>query len=76
MVGWARAQVFKPIVRCAATHVDPTAAERDLDVCKALFDHYGNLFCGIYVRVTSAGTVSLGDAATAPSLEPQSETAA
>ncbi|HEX3887897.1 MAG TPA: MOSC N-terminal beta barrel domain-containing protein [Phenylobacterium sp.] len=66
MVGWARAQVFKPIVRCLATHVDPTTAERDLDVTKALFDHYGNLFCGVYVRVTSAGVVGLGDAATAP----------
>ena len=32
MVGWATAQVFKPIVRCAATHVDPTTAERDLDI--------------------------------------------
>ena len=69
MVGWARAQVFKPIVRCAATHVDPTTAERDLDVCKALFDNYGNMFCGIYIRVTSAGAVGLGDAATAPEVE-------
>ncbi|HLZ75699.1 MOSC domain-containing protein [Phenylobacterium sp.] len=76
MVGWARAQVFKPIVRCAATHVDPTSAERDLDVCKALFDNYGNLFCGIYIRVTSAGAVGLGDAVTAPSLEPQPEAVA
>ncbi len=70
MVGWARAQVFKPIVRCAATHVDPVTAERDLDVCKALFDNYGHLHCGIYVRVTSAGPVGLGDAVTAPAEEP------
>jgi uncharacterized protein YcbX len=66
MVGWARAEVFKPIVRCAATHVDPATAERDLDVCKALFDNYGHMFCGSYIRVTSAGGVGLGDAATAP----------
>lgn len=66
LVGWARARVFKPIVRCAATHVDPTTAERDLDVCKALFDAYGDMHCGIYVQVTSAGAVGLGDAATAP----------
>jgi hypothetical protein len=70
MVGWARAEVFKPIVRCAATHVDPTTAERDLDVCKALFDNYGNMHCGIYVRVTSGGAVGLGDAVTAPAMEP------
>ncbi len=75
MLGWAKAEVFKPIVRCAATHVDPTTAERDLDVTKALFDHYGHLHCGIYVRVTSAGAVGLGDAVTAPSVEPTSEAA-
>jgi uncharacterized protein YcbX len=75
MVGWARAEVFKPIVRCAATHVDPTTAARDLDVVKALFDNYGHMFCGVYVRVTSAGTVGLGDAVTAPAPERQPEPA-
>jgi len=73
MLGWARAEVFKPIVRCAATHVDPTTAERDLEVTKALFDNYGHLHCGIYVRVTSAGPVGLGDAVTAPEPEPAKE---
>ena len=66
MAGWAQAKVFKPIVRCAATQVDPTTAQVDHDVTKALFDHYGHLFCGIYVQVTSAGSVNLGDAVTAP----------
>jgi uncharacterized protein YcbX len=66
MLGWARAEVFKPIVRCAATHVDPQTAERDLDVTKALFDSFGHMSCGIYVRVTSPGRVSLGDACAAP----------
>jgi len=75
MLGWARAEVFKPIVRCAAIHVDPTTAERDLDLTKALFDHYGNMHCGVYAQVTSPGVVALGDAATAPTLEPQQEDA-
>lgn len=66
MVGWARAKVFKPIVRCAATHVHPTTAARDADVVKALFDNYGHLFCGIYIQMTTAGRVSLGDAVTEP----------
>lgn len=66
MVGWARATVFKPIVRCAATEVDPAAGVRDLDVVKALFDNYGHMNCGIYVHVTGAGRIGLGDAATAP----------
>lgn len=69
MVGWARAKVFKPIVRCAVTHVDPTTAERDLDVVKALFDNYGHMYCGIYLHVAEAGRVGLGDAVTAPQME-------
>ncbi len=66
MLGWARAKVFKPIVRCAATHVDPATAVRDLDVVKALFDNYGHMFCGIYIHMTVAGRVGLGDAVTQP----------
>jgi len=66
MLGWAKTRVFKPIVRCAATHVDPTSAIADIDVVKALFDNYGHMFCGIYVHVTGAGTVGLGDAVTEP----------
>ena len=68
MVGWARTKVFKPIVRCAATHVDPQTAERDLDVVKALFDNYGHMFCGIYVHVVDGGSVSRGDACTTPAI--------
>lgn len=66
MVGFARTKVYKPIVRCAATHVDPTTAEADIDVVKALFDNYGHMDFGIYVHVTDSGRVSVGDAATTP----------
>jgi uncharacterized protein YcbX len=75
MLGWAKAEVFKPIVRCAAPGVNPATAERDLEITKALFDNYGHLHCGIYVRVTAAGAVGLGDAVTTPAVEPQMETA-
>lgn len=61
MIGAARAQVLKPIVRCAATHVDPATAERDIDLVKALFDLYGHMFCGIYVNVTQSGRAGRGD---------------
>lgn len=60
-LGAARAEVLKPIVRCAATHVDPISAERDVDLVKALFDHYGHMFCGIYLNVTQGGAVREGD---------------
>lgn len=69
MVGFARARVFKPIVRCAATHVDPATAERDMDLVKAMFDNYGHMNCGVYVHVTDGGRVSVGDACTEPTME-------
>ena len=62
VVGDARAEVLKPIVRCAATHVDPVTAERDIDLVKALFDLYGHMFCGVYLKVEEGGTVREGDA--------------
>ena len=68
MVGWARAKVFKPIVRCAATEVDPSTGVRDLEVVKALFDNYGHMHCGIYLQMTTAGRVGLGDAVTEPQM--------
>lgn len=59
-IGGATAEVLKPIVRCAATHVDPDTGERDADLVKALFDHYGHMFCGIYLTVTQGGAVREG----------------
>jgi len=62
-LGEARARVFKPIVRCAATQVDPDTALRDLDIPAALHEHFGHVLCGIYVHVETAGTVRQGDRA-------------
>jgi uncharacterized protein YcbX len=76
MLGWAAAEVFKPIVRCAAPDVNLETAQRDVEITKALFDNYGHMLCGIYVRVTSAGRVGLGDAVTAPEMEAPKEDAA
>jgi len=64
-LGQATAEVLKPIVRCAATHVDPVTAERDIEVVKALFDTYGHMHCGIYLNVTQGGWVAEGDFAEA-----------
>lgn len=69
MVGFAQTKVFKTIVRCAATHVNPTTAECDMDVVKALFDNYGHMNLGIYAHVTRSGPITVGDACTAPSME-------
>lgn len=66
MLGWAEAEVFKSIVRCAATEVNPASAVRDAEVTKALFDAFGHMNCGVYVRVTKPGRAGLGDACTLP----------
>ena len=60
-LGEAEASVFKSIVRCAAPDVDPVTAERDAEVTKALFDHYGHTFFGLYLNVTQGGGVAVGD---------------
>lgn len=60
-IGGATATVFKPIVRCAATHVDPTTAERDMDVVQSLFNFYGHTLCGVYVQITAPGRVAEGE---------------
>jgi uncharacterized protein YcbX len=66
-LGGVAATMLKPIVRCAATHVNLKTAKRDLEVTKALFDHYGHMHCGIYLQVTSPGRLALGDICEGPS---------
>ena len=53
-------EVLKPIVRCVATHVNPQTAERDVDVCTALWDNYRHRDCGIYARITKGGAIRPG----------------
>jgi uncharacterized protein YcbX len=62
-LGPVRATLFQPIVRCVATHVDPDTAERDLDIVRALFEHYGHCHCGVYIHVTEGGRIAPGDPA-------------
>jgi uncharacterized protein YcbX len=65
-LGAAEADVFKPIVRCAAPGVDPATAIRDLDVPAELFRFYGHAYCGIYVQVRTGGVVREGDPISEP----------
>jgi len=65
-LGEVEAEVFKPIVRCAAPGVDPETAVRDLDIPAELHRLYGHLLCGVYVHVRRGGVVREGDPATAP----------
>lgn len=60
-LGEAHLRGVKPIVRCAATHVDPDTAERDFDLVPALFEQYGHRWCGLYATLAAGGTVRIGD---------------
>ena len=60
-LGEGLATVFKPIVRCAATEVDPDSGRRDIDMTRALFDAYGHVFCGVYVEITRGCDLRTGD---------------
>jgi uncharacterized protein YcbX len=59
-LGAAEARVVKPIVRCVATHVDPSTGERDIDLTPALHANYGHLCCGLYLQVAWGGEVTAG----------------
>jgi len=61
ILGGARLTGAKPIVRCAATHVDPDTAERDFDLVPALFEQYGHRWCGVYAAIAQGGPVRTGD---------------
>jgi uncharacterized protein YcbX len=61
-LGEARLSVFKPIVRCVATHVNLDTGERDIDMVGMLREHFGRDTLGTYLSITQGGAVSLGDA--------------
>ena len=60
-IGGARLKVFKRIVRCAATEVDPSTGIRDLAVPRALMDNFGHTDCGVYAEVVAGGEIGRGD---------------
>lgn len=65
-VGSARLHVVSPIVRCAATAVNPDTAERDLDVPDILRREFGHPHMGVYTEVVAGGEVARGDLVTLP----------
>jgi uncharacterized protein len=71
-IGGARLKVFKRIVRCAATNVDPVTAARDLNIPETLQRRLGHADCGIYAEVIGDGEIAIGDAITelAPAAAP------
>ena len=57
----ARLKIIKPIVRCAATNVDPDTGIRDLLIPDTLMRCFGHADCGVYGEVVEAGDIARGD---------------
>lgn len=64
-LGGAELRLLADIDRCTATHVDPFAGVRDIDMVGALRAEYGHICCGIYAEVVQGGDVRIGDEAVA-----------
>ena len=56
----ARLKIIKPIVRCAATNVDPDTGIRDLSIPDTLMRSFGHADCGVYGEVVEAGDIARG----------------
>ncbi len=61
-LGTARLRVWKRIVRCPATQVNPDTAERDADPPRVLRTQFGHADLGVQAEVLEAGRVAVGDA--------------
>jgi uncharacterized protein YcbX len=57
----ARLKIIKPIVRCAATNVNPDTGIRDLSIPDTLMRSFGHADCGVYGVVVEAGEIAVGD---------------
>src|SRR5581483_3874155 len=57
-IGDARLEILKRIERCAATNVEPTTGERDLDIPGTLLRTLGHRDCGVYARIAAGGTIT------------------
>jgi hypothetical protein len=61
-IGGAEIEVMRPVMRCAATSVDPERGEADVDVPELLHRTVGHMFLAVYARVSSGGPIRCGDA--------------
>ncbi|MFT3723635.1 MAG: MOSC domain-containing protein [Hyphomonadaceae bacterium] len=61
-LGAAGLSMFKPIVRCVATHVNLDTGERDIDMVGQLREHFGRDTLGNYFSIAKGGPVKAGDA--------------
>jgi uncharacterized protein YcbX len=60
-LGVAKLKMFKSIVRCVATHANPTTGERDMETIDLLREHFGRDTLGNYFSIEQGGKVARGD---------------
>lgn len=60
-LGTARLRVVSATTRCPATAVNPTTAERDLDIPRILREEFGHNYMGVYAEVVEGGIVGTND---------------
>ncbi|WP_027284854.1 MOSC domain-containing protein [Rubritepida flocculans] len=61
-LGAARLRVWKRIVRCPATEVNPETGERDANPPRVLREAFGHADLGVQAEVIEGGPVAVGDA--------------
>ncbi|MGA0532851.1 MOSC domain-containing protein [Hansschlegelia sp. KR7-227] len=59
-IGEVEFRVVQRTVRCAATEVDPTTAERDLTIPATLQKRLGHADCGVYAEAVAGGRLEVG----------------
>jgi uncharacterized protein YcbX len=60
-IGQARLRVVLRTQRCPATEVNPDTGVRDIDLPRALQQHYGHRDMGVYAQVIRGGRIAPGD---------------
>lgn len=60
-VGETKMRVVRRTQRCPATEVNLETGERDIDLPRALEQHYGHRDMGIYAEITQGGRIAPGD---------------
>jgi uncharacterized protein YcbX len=60
-VGELEFRVVSPIVRCVATHVNPTSGEKDIDLVEQLRTVFDRTTMGTYLAVARGGLLKVGD---------------
>jgi hypothetical protein len=60
-VGGAKLEIVEPIKRCNATKTNEKTGVRDADTLSALQENFGHKDFGVYCKVVSSGSITVGD---------------